>query len=80
MSYTIKYVGTRAEKRAQALEDAKFYLGDSFDDVVEGLRRHIKGCRVNRHLVKVVCFSLSFRGVQGLPAWMILREALKNGD
>lgn len=78
MSHTIHYSGDRKDKLAKALKDAKEYVGEARWERILILvamiladenmrpRKKAKNCR----------FSLSFAGVQGLPATAIIKHVI----
>lgn len=72
MGYTIEYKGSEVEKREAALQDCRDYLGARcFANLVsasrEGLADMIADCG-EEDTRKAIEFALSFGGIQGLPA------------
>lgn len=79
MSYTVQYTGTKEEKLASALRDAKDYVGEDRWDKIIILLTRILTCEDSRPRKKIFnCrFALSFAGVQGLPATAIIKHILQ---
>lgn len=78
MSFIIHYSGTKEQKMAKALDDARDYLGqETFNKVVKtmGLMLQEEGVRF---FVKRYAFVLSFAGIQGAPARAIALLAIRN--
>ena len=79
MSYTVRYDGTKQEKYAKALRDAKDYVGEDRWDRIVILMALIITNETMRPRKKVFnCrFSLSFAGIQGLPATAIIKHVIR---
>ena len=78
MSYMIHYSGTKEQKMATALEDARDYLGqETFNEVIKtmDLMLHQEGIRT---FAKTYAFVLSFAGIQGAPARAMALLTIRN--
>lgn len=78
MSYYIHYTGTKQEKLDKALADARDYAGEKQWDKIMILMTHILLCdnMSTRKKIRNCRFSLSFAGIQGLPATAIMKYIL----
>jgi hypothetical protein len=66
--HTISYEGLpEAEKRAKALEDCRFWLGNRFDSMVEDLRKNAPKPMTQAD-IKGLAKCLFIAGIQGYPA------------
>jgi hypothetical protein len=75
MSTTVHYSGTRAQKLAASLDDAKWYLGDTYPKAIAVVRDILVADATGRRKINRARFALAFAGVQGLPATAMMREA-----
>lgn len=75
MSYTIRYTGTREQRRKAAFADAVDYLGQDGITKVWALVGEILSAKDASMRVRVnqCYFALSFAGLRGAPAWAIIR-------
>ena len=71
MGYTVNYSNLEGDaKYAAALNDCQQYLGDKYDTVIKFLREECKS-DAQRTL------ALSFAGITGYPATVLIAEANK---
>lgn len=68
MHVTKDYSGLpEVEKRAKALDDCRFWLGDRFDPMVEELRKNSPKPMTSTDIQQLAA-CLSIAGIQGYPA------------
>ena len=76
MSHTVDYSKlAETEKYNKAIEDCRFYLGDSFEKVITAIKETISEIDDENKLDMVVGFHLSFVGIQGYPVTALIEYA-----
>lgn len=80
MGYETKYLGTKAENEAKALQDCKDYLGDRYDGTMKALKvlaGEFGGRTTRKYAAIRDCLGLII-GIQGYyPVRAMVREVLK---
>lgn len=69
MSHTIDYssITNEEEKKAKAMEDIKFYLGDRFEKMEGILKKAVASKEITDKKYMINCLEF-FMGIQGYPA------------
>lgn len=80
MSYTVNYDAlglTEEQKKKKAIDDCKFYLGTKlFNKVIKAMKEDSKkGCKKEN-----IEWTLSFVGIQGYPAKVLVDTYLKTDE
>lgn len=77
MSYKIRYTGTREERRLAAFNDAMGWLGHDEARIAKvlGFVQDVlhDSDMTGRQKVRTMRLGLSFAGIQGAPAWAIMK-------
>lgn len=79
MHYTVDYKGMdRDAKRAKAIADTKWFLGDThFQRIMGTLRQEANRMTINRRNIRILVNGMSFCGVQGYPAKVVVMHAIR---
>lgn len=74
MSYTVRYSGSREQKRMAGFSDAMDYLGDRKEKVLKLVNDILHDETTSLRVRRNQCyFALFFAGLRGVPAWAIIR-------
>ena len=77
MGFTVRYKGTRKERRAAALRDAKMYISDNQWIVLVNKIRDMRDESGIRSAIRGARFLAMFAGIQGAPVAAIVMYALR---
>lgn len=75
MSHIVDY-GNIPDPKAKAMEDIKFWLGDTYPKVENALIEYWKKNPIEEErTMECLEFQLSFAGIQGYPARVLIEHA-----